>query len=108
MLNHPFGFWVGSGIGLGSITMFIGDLHLVKVISCVKFRPRKRTITCGCSRLAGAVALLEGDIEQARQFFLKSLRITRKAAKRGKCWHPCAISRMYILRGGIWTTRYNF
>ena len=82
--------------------MFIGDLHLVKVISCVKFRPRKRTITCVCSRLAGAVALLEGDVEQARQFFLKSLRISQESGQTREMLASLRdLANVYIARGNL-------
>jgi len=84
-LEDPFGTSVASGVILAAITMAIGDIGAAKSY-CLRGMQAAEEINY--LRLLqrtydglGTAALLENDIQQAQQFFTKSLRISQECGQ---------------------------
>jgi len=84
-LGNPFGLSVASGIILGTISMAIGDIgaaktHYLRGAQAAEEINYLRMLQITNDNL-GTVALLENEVAQAQQFFLKSLRISQECGQ---------------------------
>jgi predicted ATPase/class 3 adenylate cyclase len=84
-LEEPFGTSVASGVILAAITMAIGDIGAAKAY-CLRGMQAAEEINY--LRLLqrtydglGTAAFLEHDVQQAQQFFIKSLRISQECGQ---------------------------
>jgi hypothetical protein len=84
-LEEPFGTAVASGVILAAITMAIGDIGAAKAY-CLRGMQAAEEINY--LRLLqrtydglGTAASLEHDVQQAQQFFIKSLRISQECGQ---------------------------
>lgn len=84
-LDNPFAYSVPSGIILGNIYVAIGDnskakanfLRGLQAADSLNYLRMQQI----CSDNLGTVALMEGELEQARQYFLQSLRISQECGQ---------------------------
>jgi predicted ATPase len=84
-LDNLFGLSVASGIILGSISMTMGDIraaktYLLKGAQAAEEHNYLRILQIVYDSL-GTIALMEEDIEQAQQYFYKSLSISQKCGQ---------------------------
>jgi predicted ATPase/class 3 adenylate cyclase len=84
-LDNPFGSSVASGIILGAISMATGDIsaakaHYLRGSQGAEAINYLRLLQITYDNL-GTVSLLENDVLQAEQFFLKSLRISQECGQ---------------------------
>jgi hypothetical protein len=83
--GNQFGISVASGIILGSIFMTMGDFgtaktHLLRGVEAAEEINYLRMLQI-CNDSLGTLALIEGDVQGAEQFFLSSLRISQKCGQ---------------------------
>ncbi|HKG54590.1 MAG TPA: tetratricopeptide repeat protein, partial [Anaerolineales bacterium] len=80
-LENPFGISVASGLILGIIFMTTGDRVAAKEHFLQGLQPAEEINYLRLLQIIndnlGTLALLDGNFEQAREFFLKSLRISQ-------------------------------
>ena len=84
-LGNLFGLSVASGIILGSIAMAMGDIrgaktYLLRGAQAAEEHNYLRILQIVYDSL-GTVALMEDDVEQAQQYFFKSLNISQKCGQ---------------------------
>ena len=84
-LDNPFGLSVASGIILAAIALAVGDVnaaktHFLRGMQAAEEINYLRLLQRTYDGL-GSVALLERDVQQAQQFFLKSLRISQECGQ---------------------------
>jgi len=84
-LGNPFGLSVALGIVMAAITLAIGDLEAAKAYFTSS---RQAAEEINYLRLlqrtydgSGTAALLDREVEQAQQFFIKSLRISQECGQ---------------------------
>jgi len=84
-LGNPFGLSVALGIVMAAITLALGDLEAAKAYF---LSSRQAAEEINYLRLlqrtydgSGTAALLDRDVEQAQQFFIKSLRISQECGQ---------------------------
>ena len=80
-LNNPFGLCVASVTVMGSMTMFMGNLgaaktYLLRGVQAAEEHSYLHMLQIGYDYL-GMIALQEKDVEGAKQYFLKGLRISQ-------------------------------
>ena len=83
--ENPFGISVASGLILGIISMAMGDMraakeHFLRGMHAAEGIKYLRLLQVVYDNL-GTLALIENDVEQAREFFLKSLRISQESGQ---------------------------
>jgi predicted ATPase len=84
-LENPFGISVASGLILGIISMAIGDRSRAKAYFLRGMRAAEEIKYLRLLQIIydnlGTLALVEQNIEQAQEFFIKSLRISQKSGQ---------------------------
>jgi len=107
-LNNPFGISVSSGIILGSISMAAGDFgtaktHFLRGVQAAEEISYSRLLQISYDNL-GTLGLMEKDVEQARQFFIKSLRISQECGQTREMLASLRdVASVYIARGNLET-----
>jgi len=84
-LENPFGVSVATGLILGAISMAVGNssdakAYFLRGVQAAKEIQYQRLLQISYDNL-GTVALLEKEIAQAEQFFLRSLRISQESGQ---------------------------
>jgi serine/threonine protein kinase/tetratricopeptide (TPR) repeat protein len=84
-LGDPFGLSVANGIILGGMSMAMGDLpkagdHFLRGLQAAKDIHYSRVIQIASDSL-GTIALLQGNIDEAQSYFIKSLTITERCGQ---------------------------
>jgi tetratricopeptide (TPR) repeat protein len=105
-LNNPFGLSAASGIVLGAIPMAIGDIraaktHYVHGAQGAEEIHYLRMLQISYDNL-GTVALLENDVVEAEQFFIKSLRISQECGQTREMLASLRdLANVYIAQGNL-------
>jgi len=84
-LEDPFGTSVASGVILAALTMAIGDIGAAKAYCLHGMQAAEKINYLRLLQRTydglGTAALLEHDVQQAEQFFIKSLRISQECGQ---------------------------
>ena len=105
-LQNPFGSSVASAIILGTISMVIGNMAQAKVYF-IRGKEAAESIQYYrlqqiCYDNLGSVALMEGDLDLAHQFFLQSLRISEGSGQAREMLASLRdLSQIYLARGEL-------
>jgi tetratricopeptide (TPR) repeat protein len=105
-LNNPFGISVATGIILGSISMAAGDFgtaktHFLRGVQAAEEISYLRLLQISYDNL-GTLGLMEKDVEQAQQFFLKSLRISQECGQTREMLASLRdVASVYIAQGNL-------
>ena len=105
-LDNPFGSSVASGLLLGAISMAVRDfdtakIHFLRGVKAAEEINYLRMLQVSNDNL-GTLALLEKDIPQAEQFFLKSLLISQECGQTREILASLRdLASVYIAQGNL-------
>ena len=105
-LNNLFGLSSVLGIISAPISMAAGDIsavkaYLLRAVQAAEEINYLRMLQI-CYDNLGAVALLESDVEQAQQFFIKSLRISQECGQTREMLASLRdLARVYVAQGNL-------